>query len=158
MAHVTPVIEPVPESRLARNVLVAYDDSAGSRQALAYAAAIARASRGRLTIMTVVPPPPLAQPGLMAYYDPRATEAAMCTALRHAAESVPQDVPLTTVVGHGHPAAEIVRRAEEGNHDLVVLGCEGRGPFKGTMTGVCPRVLRHCKAPMLVIHAGAEEG
>jgi nucleotide-binding universal stress UspA family protein len=156
MTDVAPEIEPVPASSLARNVLVAYDDSPGARQALAYAAAIARVSRGRLTIMTVVPPPPLAQPGLMVYYDPRATEAAMCTALRHAAESIPQDVPLTTVVGHGHPASEIVRRAEEGNHDLVVLGCEGHGPLKGTMTGVCPRVLRHCKAPMLVIHAGAE--
>jgi nucleotide-binding universal stress UspA family protein len=156
MTDVAPEIEPVPASSLARNVLVAYDDSPGSRQALAYAAAIAQTSRGRLTIMTVVPPPPLAQPGLMAYYDPRVTEAAMCTALRQAAETIPQDVPVTTLVGHGHPAAEIVRRAEEGNHDLVVLGCEGHGPFKGTMTGICPRVLRHCRAPMLVIHAGAE--
>ena len=156
MAAIAQEVQPVQESGLARNVLVAFDSTAGSRQALAYAAAVAQTSRGRLTIMTVVPPPPLAQPGLMAIYDPCEVEATMAAALRHAAETIPQDVSVTTLVEHGRPAEQIVRRAREGNHDLVVLGCEGHGLLKGAMAGVCQRVLRNCQAPVLVIHAAAE--
>jgi nucleotide-binding universal stress UspA family protein len=156
MAAIAPEIQLVPESALARNVLVAFDSTAGSRQALAYAAAVAKTSHGRLTIMTVVPPVPLAQPGVMAIYDPREVEATMAAALRRAADTIPPDVSVTTLVEHGRPAEQILRRVKEGNHDLVVLGCEGHGLFKGAMAGVCQRVLRHCQAPVLVIHAAAE--
>jgi nucleotide-binding universal stress UspA family protein len=156
MAAIAPEVEPVQASALARNVLVAFDSSPGSRQALAYAAAVAQTSHGRLTILTVVPPPPLAQPGLMAIYDTREIEAEMAAALRKAADTVPQDVSVTTLVEHGRPAEQIVRRVQEGDHDLVVLGCEGHGPLKGAMAGVCQRVLRNCRAPVLVIHPVAE--
>jgi nucleotide-binding universal stress UspA family protein len=142
------------EPTQARNALVAIDGSEGSRHALAHAIALARAGRGRLTLLTVVSPVPWAQPGVMAAYDPRCTEEAVAKQLRAAAAEVPDDVPVTTWLVRGHAVAEIVRCAVKGNHDVVVLGCEGHGPLGGVVTGVSQRVRRHCRhceIPVVVV-------
>ena len=73
-----------------------------------------------------------------------------------AAETIPDDVPVTTVVAHGHAAPEIVRCIEKGCYDFVVLGFEGHGPMKGAIAGVCKKVMRHCPVPVLVVHAPPE--
>jgi nucleotide-binding universal stress UspA family protein len=156
MAALAPQPTSLSSAALARNVLVAYDGSRGAERALAYATAIAQAGHARLTVMTVVPWAPYPTPGVVGAYDPRECEAAMCKQLRQATETVPEDVPVTTVVAHGHAAAEIVRQAEKGRHDLVVLGYEGHGPLKGAVGGVCAKVLKHSKVPVLVVHPEAE--
>jgi len=140
----------------ARNVLVAFDGSRGAHHALAAASALARGANGRLTLMTVVPRPPVPAPGVVGAYDFRAIERAMEADLRCAAETVPDDVPVTTVVAHGHAAAEIVRCVEKGCYDFVVLGFEGHGPMKGAIAGVCKKVMRNCPVPVLVVHAPPE--
>jgi nucleotide-binding universal stress UspA family protein len=148
VAPQTPSIEPA----LARNVLVAFDGSLGARHALACGVAVARGGHGRLTLLTVVPQLPIPAPGMVGAYDPAGIERGMVAGLRAAAETVPGDVPVTTLVAHGHAAHEIVRRIEEGCYDLVVLGFEGHGPMKGAVAGVCKRVMRHCPVPVLVVH------
>jgi nucleotide-binding universal stress UspA family protein len=153
MAVVVPETSSSTEPVLARNLLVAFDGSVGSQHALACAVAMARGSHGRLTLVTVVPRVPLPAPGIVGAYDPGSIERGMAEALRAAAETVPGDVPVTTLVAHGHAAPEIVRRVEAGCFDLVVLGFEGHGPMKGSVAGVCKRVLRHCPVPVLVVHA-----
>jgi nucleotide-binding universal stress UspA family protein len=150
------IVVPQPSSAelaLARNVLVAFDGSVGACHALAYAVTIARGSHGRLTLVTVVPRVPLPAPGVVGAYDASGIERGMADALRAAAETVPDDVPVTTLVAHGHAAPEIVRRVEDGCFDLVVLGFEGHGPMKGAVAGVCKRVMRRCPVPVLVVHA-----
>jgi len=147
---------PTTEPALARNVLVAFDGSLGARHALACAVGLARGGHGRLTLMTVVPRVPLPAPGMVGAYNPTGIEEAMVAGLRAAAETVPDDVPVTTVVAHGHAAAQIVRRVEQGCYDLVVLGCEGHGPMKGAVAGVCKKVMRHCTVPVLVVHTPPE--
>jgi nucleotide-binding universal stress UspA family protein len=149
--------EPQPVARCsARNVLVAFDGSRGSHDALACAGAMARGANGRLTLLTVVPRPPVPAPGVVGAYDFRAIERSMAADLRCAAETVPDDVPVTTIVAHGHAAPEIVRCVEDGCFDLVVLGCEGHGPMKGAVAGVCKKVMRHCPVPVLVVHSAPE--
>jgi nucleotide-binding universal stress UspA family protein len=140
----------------ARNVLVAFDGSRGARHALAAAATLARGANGRLTVMTVVPRPPVPAPGVVGAYDFRAIERAMAADLRAAAETIPDDVPVTTLVAHGHAAPEIVRCIEKGCYDFVVLGFEGHGPMKGAIAGVCKKVMRHAAVPVLVVHAPPE--
>jgi nucleotide-binding universal stress UspA family protein len=140
----------------ARNVLVAFDGSRGAHHALATATAMARGGNGRLTLMTVVPRPPVPAPGVVGAYDFRAIERAMEADLRAAAETVPEDVPVTTLVCHGHAAPEIVRCLEKGCYDIVVLGFEGHGPMKGAIAGVCKKVMRHCSVPVVVVHAPPE--
>jgi nucleotide-binding universal stress UspA family protein len=151
MAIVVPEA-PNTEPALGRNVLVAFDGSLGAHHALACAVAVARGGHGRLTLMTVVPRVPVPAPGMVGPYDPGSIERGMCKQLRAAAETVPDDVPVTTLVAHGHAAPEILRRVREGCFDLVVLGFEGHGPMKGAVAGVCKRVMRHCPVPVVVVH------
>jgi nucleotide-binding universal stress UspA family protein len=152
MARVAPRPQPT-EPALARNVLVAFDGSLGAKHALACGVAMALGSHGRLTLLTVVPRVPLPAPGVVGAFDTDGIERSMVAGLRAAAETLPNEVPVTTLVAHGHAAAEIVRRIREGCYDLVVLGFEGHGPMKGAVTGVCKRVMRHSPVPVLIVHA-----
>ena len=142
----------VPDPVVACNILVAVDGSAGAHRALSYAAALARVGHGRLTLLAVMPPPlwmRMAVPP--AGYDPHAEEEGWEHVLHAALERVPPDVPVTTRLVRGAPAEAIVRWAAAGCHDLVVLGCEGRGPLHGPIGGVSRKVLRRCDVPVLVV-------
>ena len=58
------------------------------------------------------------------------------------------DVTVTT----GHPAAEIVRQAEVGGSDLIVIGARGLGRMKRLLLGsVSEAVLRHAACSVLVV-------
>ena len=109
----------------------------GAQRALAYATGVARIEHGRLTLLAVVPPPVWTR---MAFpppgYDHRAIVAGRVKVLHAAADCLPADVSVTTRLVHGRPAEAIVCRAVEGCHDLVVLGCEGRGLLHGAIGGV----------------------
>ena len=143
---------PIAETVLEGNILVGVDGSVGAQRALAYAAGLARIEPGRLTLLTVVPPPVWTR---MAFpppgYDHRAIVAGWAKVLHAAADCLPADVSVTTRLVHGRPAEAIVRRAVEGCHDLVVLGCEGRGPLHGAIGGVSRKVVRRCSVPVLVV-------
>ena len=145
---------PLPDPVVACNILVAVDGSAGAQRALSYAVALARVGHGRLTLLAVMPPPlwmrmAVPPPG----YDPRAEEAGWEHVLHAAVEQVPADVPVTTRLVRGAPAEAIVKWAAEGCHDLVVLGCEGRGPLHGLIGGVSRKVLRRSTVPVLVVRS-----
>jgi nucleotide-binding universal stress UspA family protein len=148
-----PLVASEAEPLLACNILVAVDGSRGAQLAVAHAAAIARVAGGRLTLLAVVPPPRLPSAAPVLGYDPHAAEQGWAEELRRAAEKTPRDVPVTLRLAHGNPVREIVCQAEEGCHDLVVLGCEGRGPFHGALCGVSQRVLRRSQVPVLVVRA-----
>jgi nucleotide-binding universal stress UspA family protein len=52
----------------------------------------------------------------------------------------------------GWPAAEIVKRAREGNANLIVLGARGRSSSMSTRLGaVVDDVVRHAASPVLVV-------
>jgi nucleotide-binding universal stress UspA family protein len=147
-AHPPPLAAPI----LAGNILVGVDGSAGSQRALAYAADVAHSEHGRLTLIAVVPPPLWTR---MAFppvgYDHRVIVAGWAQVLHAAADCLPEDVPVTTRFVHGRPADAIVCRAVEGCHDLVVVGCEGRGLLHGAIGGVSRKVARRCPVPVLVV-------
>jgi nucleotide-binding universal stress UspA family protein len=139
------------EPLLACNILVAVDGSRGAELAIAHAAAIARVAGGRLTLLAVVPLPRLPAGSPMVGYDPHAAEREWANELRKAAEAAPADVPVTLRLAHGSAASEIVKQAEEGCHDLIVVGCEGRGLLHGALGGISQRVLRRSTVPVLVV-------
>ncbi|MED4312781.1 universal stress protein [Heyndrickxia coagulans] len=52
----------------------------------------------------------------------------------------------------GDPAAQIVRKAEEGNYQLIIMGSRGLGNLKGLMLGsVSQKVTQLAKCPVLII-------
>ncbi len=139
-----------------RNILVALDTSEVSGRALAEAAELALALNSRVTIISIVPDmPPFAY---RAGVDVAALEAEAQketeTLLREAVDSLPDELPVTTVLKRGHPGPEIVEQLESGGHDLLVMGSRGRGRLTSNLFGsVAAHVHFHSRVAMLVLQA-----
>jgi nucleotide-binding universal stress UspA family protein len=79
-------------------------------------------------------------------------------ALDDAAAKIPDDVAVATVARVGRPADEIVRRAKEGLHDLIVMGARGRGAMTSLLLGsVSHAVLNQSPGAVLIVHADQVE-
>jgi nucleotide-binding universal stress UspA family protein len=140
---------------LFHSILVAFDGSRDSRKALDHAIGLARDQHARLTLLTVVPPA-----GALTAFAARGGETIEIIRtgfermLRDAAESIPEDIGLTTRVAEGPAAREIVKCAREGSHDLIVMGSHGRGRLGGAILGsVSQSVLHESPIPVLLAHA-----
>lgn len=136
-----------------RSILVAYDRSASSKKALARAAELARAEEATLTILYVIP-------RYQEMVEFLRTEA-MDQSLRAAAEKVLAEareiasapgLVVTTRIGEGHAADEILGAARDLGNDLVVMGTYGwTGVSKAIMGSTTSRVITHASAPVLVV-------
>ena len=142
-----------------RRLLVAFDGSAHAQRALADAIEMARACNGRLTLLAVVP-----EPSVWAFsgYDvpvdvdrlARGVERNYEAMLEAAVSAVPDDVPVTRILRRGTPGEAIVDAANTGEHDLVVMGCRGRGELRSLLLGsVSHHVLHGSRVPVLVVSA-----
>ncbi len=144
-----------------RHVLVAFDGSPEAELALAHAIAMAQVYRARLRIVAVVAPPPLmawqAPGGMQGVHDAELNE--LEEHLRAAADSVPDDLSVTTQLLDGDPAREVLRAARAGDHDVIVLGSRGRGRMTAALLGsVSNRVMHDADVPVIVIHAPRDDG
>jgi len=143
-----------------RNILVALDSSEIAARALREAADLALALNARLTIVSVVPD----LPGITyrAGIDVKALEvqaqAEVDALLREAVDSLPKELPVTTVLRKGNPGPEIVGQVERGEHDLIVMGTRGRGRVTSNLFGsVAGYVHFHARVAMLVVHPEAAD-
>jgi nucleotide-binding universal stress UspA family protein len=135
-----------------RHVLCPVDFSDASRAALRQAAAVAEYSGARLTILTV-DDPLLAH--VAAHADlglPDETEQELrrfcADVLTHPRAKI---AGLTFTVVVGKPASEILREADEGQVDLIVMSSQGRsGARKMFFGSTTERVLRETTVPVLV--------
>jgi nucleotide-binding universal stress UspA family protein len=138
-----------------RNILVAVDGSKESKLALADAIGLALDSNARLTIVHVSNP----APGALRTTPAGAAVAAELPAchehiLREAVDSVPRELPVTSLLLAGSPAREVVKAARAGDHDLIVIGSRGRGRATAALLGsVSHEVLHESPVPVLVVHA-----
>jgi nucleotide-binding universal stress UspA family protein len=140
-----------------RNILVSVDGSSHADQALAEAIDLAESSHGRLTILTsVIHPPSFAQSGLgagVAQAVERDLEREFREVLERAVERVPESIPVTKVLTHEPIRDALMKRIEEGGHDLVVMGSRGRGAVRSALLGsVSHYVLHHSRVPVLIVH------
>lgn len=61
-------------------------------------------------------------------------------------------VPCEPRIAVGDPAEEILREADEGHYDLIVVGGRGRSALKGLLLGaVSAKVLHHARQPVLIV-------
>src|SRR5439155_13720680 len=85
--------------------------------------------------------------------DAELQEAAQLVMDKAAAE-VPDDISVTTLVSVGRAADEIVAKAKEGRHDLIVMGARGRGAATSLLLGsVSHAVLNQSPSAVLIVHA-----
>jgi nucleotide-binding universal stress UspA family protein len=135
-------------------ILVAFDNSSHAWRALEQAIALAEPRGGQLTLLTVVREPrvvasPYAVP--VVEIDDLVAEAE--AALEKAAASVPDTIQVKTVVRKGNSAEEIIRRAEVGGDDFIVIGTRGHGDAASLVIGsVSHEVIRRSPVPVLVVH------
>jgi nucleotide-binding universal stress UspA family protein len=141
-----------------RNILVAVDGSRPSARALEQAGDLARSEDGRLTLVTVGTRPVIwPSPYQAAATDDELEDAARAV-VDEAVAKVPGDVSTAALVRLGRPADEIVRTANEGGHDVIVMGARGRGAATSLLLGsVSHGVLNQSPGAVLIVHADEGE-
>jgi nucleotide-binding universal stress UspA family protein len=121
---------------------------------LGEAAELAEAVNARLTIISIVAPMPsyAYRAGIDLGALKHEAEAETEQLLRDAVAGLPDGLPVTTVLKHGHPGEEIVKQLEAGGHDLVVMGSRGLGRVSANLFGtVGGYVHYHSRTAMLVV-------
>jgi len=152
---------PAARPRLFRHVLCPIDFSEHSRMALRYAAALARRSKGTLTVLFVNDPFLVA--AAAAAYNRNSLGAATRTELRRFVEqtftpAVLRGLKVVCTTALGKPTREILRKVDSGRHDAIVLGTKGlngaRRLFFGSTTS---EVLRRTRVPVLAVPLARDE-
>jgi nucleotide-binding universal stress UspA family protein len=135
-----------------RSILCAVDFSVHSRQALQYAAAAAKRSRGRVTVLFVNDPLLLAA-ARQAYGDERQfVEQSRVELARFAKHAVRGSEQMTSVVAVGSPASQILATAKRLRSDLLVIGTQGlSGVQKLVFGSTTEQVLRRTTIPVLAV-------
>jgi nucleotide-binding universal stress UspA family protein len=142
-------------------ILVALDDTPAAAFALRHVVPYAIDQRSRLTLLTVVPDPSpaLIAAGVSPQQVADEMERQAATHLRKVTATLPQDLPVTTVLRHGDPAEEILRLVREQPVDLICIGARGRGRITGALLGsVSAAVLHHSPVPVVVLHPPSDTG
>ncbi len=140
-----------------RKICCAVDFSETSRSAMTEAAALARASGGRLTLLHVIELPAIPGSELVA---PMELVETIAFEAEQKLESWRRDAEAeagTTVEARalpGEAAAEIARFAQEKATDLVVIGTHGRKGIRHMVLGsVAEKVVRNAHCSVLVVRS-----
>lgn len=136
-------------------ILVALDETPAAAFALRHVVPYAVDQGSRLTLLTVVSPAPaaVARAGVSPRQLEQEVEAEAVAHLREIADSLPQEVPVTTLLRHGDPAEEILALLREQPFDLLCMGARGRGRITGALLGsVSTAVLHHSEVPVVILH------
>jgi nucleotide-binding universal stress UspA family protein len=140
-----------------RDVLVGYDGSDNAKLALRQAIEIAQSSNARLSVMSVVPDVAATVQGAwLAGANPQQLEQEMTeqvsATLEEAIAQVPEEVPVTKLLGHGHAGPALISAIEQQGCDLVVVGTRGRGAMKSLFLGsVTEHLVSHSSVPIVVV-------
>ena len=135
-----------------RKIMIGYDGSAQADKAVDVALSLAESFDCAVLVLAVARPPEPATSVEM--------EAMLDDAREHYEEGFTKilekakghDVTITTDIAVGHPAEQIVHRAEIDKVDLIILGRRGMSLFEKWLLGsVSERVLRYAHCPVMVI-------
>jgi nucleotide-binding universal stress UspA family protein len=142
-------------------ILVGVDDSPAARLALERAIELAEEGHGRIGLLVSAPEPsgviwaspvvvPQSRDGMC-----KQLENWACKVIEEATRVVPPEIPVTKLVTHGDPAAALLREAESGHWDLVVVGQAAR-PARVCLKRPVGERLRDVGTPVLVVHEKPE--
>lgn len=140
------------QNRHFRKMLVGYDTSAQSEKAVDVALSLAVSLDATVLVFAVARPP---EPATLVE-----VEAVLDDAREHYEEGFKrihdrakeQEVSIETDVAVGHPAEQIIHRAEADKIDLIILGRRGTSMFEKLLLGsISERVLRYAHCPVMVV-------
>jgi nucleotide-binding universal stress UspA family protein len=136
-----------------RKLLVGYDGSAQSEKAVDIAFSLAACLDATVLIFAVArPPEPATSVELEAVLD-NAKEHFVEGFKKIMEKANGRDLNVNTDMAVGHPAEQIIHRAEADGIDLIILGRRGRSMISRMMLGsVSERALRYAHCPVMVVH------
>jgi nucleotide-binding universal stress UspA family protein len=140
-------------------ILLASDGSAGSQQAAAAAFALAKGFDACLSVLSVKEPSGRfhsadADPHPVKTPEELEEIARRCRAVEESVQVAAKEtgVPYRICEEHGHAGETIVRYAENGRYDLIVMGSRGLGGFQRLMLGSASNyVAYHANCPVLIV-------
>jgi len=141
-------------------ILVPIDFSTGADEAAVVAAAMARQLGGSIELVHVYNPPSIMLPDGSTFAPTPAqlveasdhAEHALDAARRALVARVGDGVRVDSCTRIGAAADEIVRLADSGKYDLVVMGTHGRTGIRRLVLGsVAEKVLRRASIPVLTV-------
>jgi nucleotide-binding universal stress UspA family protein len=135
-----------------RNVVVAYDGSAGAKSALEQGAEIAERDGAALTVVESVSESlPALVPGAPRATSPeRAADARQ--ELREAVGALKSTIKASPWTVGGPPATAILTVADDIEADLIVTGSRGRGPMTSALLGsVSTEIVQKARCDVLVV-------
>jgi nucleotide-binding universal stress UspA family protein len=150
---------------LFKRIVCAVDFSECSMRALTYAMSLAQEADANLTVVHVIELPPsvprevhepgFADPRSLREYVTLAEEASGARLKEVIPESVRAYCTVETLLPTGKPYREVLRVADEGKADLIVVGVQGRGAadrlFFGSTT---QHLVRQASCPVLTLRTG----
>jgi nucleotide-binding universal stress UspA family protein len=135
-----------------RRILVGYDGSVQAEKAVDVALSLAQCLDATVLLFAVArPPEPATSVELEAVLDD-AREHYEEGFARVRTKAQQHEVKLQTDIAVGHPAEQIIHRAEVDGIDLVILGRRGMSLFERLILGsISARVLRYAHCPVMVV-------
>jgi nucleotide-binding universal stress UspA family protein len=136
------------------NILCPVDFSADSERAVAAAVALAHASGGHVTLLTVVDPLLRAGADAAGVHDAldRQTQSELRALLDRIAQTRAMSTVPAVAVKVGEAGREIVAQAREANADVIVMGMRGLGGAQRLLLGsTSAYVLQHARLPVLIV-------
>lgn len=141
-------------------ILFANDFSENSEHAFDYALTLAKQFNSRLIIIHVINEPV----DLRGFYVPHISFEKLEKEIEEGAEKMMQKFCRTkakdftnyeTLIIAGIPYEEILKKADEENVSLIVLGTQGRKGIDHFLFGsTAERVVRNAKSPVMTVHMG----
>ena len=148
-----PVADPIY-----RRILVPLDHTGLDRQAIAHAAALARAHHAKLFLLHVE------EDVTSQVYGSLSSTAEVEAGQRYLDKIVEslqaEGIDVQTVISHSsNPKKEIVRYAREIDPDLLIMGAHGHGGLKDLIFGNTITPVRHkLKVPILIVRSDVRKG
>lgn len=136
-----------------RKLLVGYDGSPQSDKAVNLALSLSECVDSTVLIFAVArPPEPSTSVELEAVLDDAREHFE--EAFRKIVEKARgRNLEVQTAMAVGHPAEQIIHRAESDGIDLIILGRRGRSKFSRLVLGsVSERTLRYAHCPVMVVN------
>jgi nucleotide-binding universal stress UspA family protein len=137
-----------------KKILLAYDGSEGADRALQFGLNLAKVYKAEMHALAVSERPLINDPLLSGMEEEeeffnRYYRNQLDKAQKAAAEA---GIDLKTIFKIGHPAMTILKVAEEGNFDLIVLGHKGiSGVWARLLGSVAEKVSSHAHCSVLIV-------